>query len=157
MTLWAAYQHFEEKTKGSIEPGKVVDFVLLSENPIHINLSGSTTSRCWKRSNAAAASIAATRRQPDKASGSTPPVPHHRNASPSLLQWVPASLDRNCTSIELSLPLEFFCNLAEPSSRQVCLHWVEHQDPADGSKNARRMHWLLPAVDLEHSHQVSHG
>ena len=37
ITLWAAYQHFEEKTKGSIEPGKVADFVVLSENPIRID------------------------------------------------------------------------------------------------------------------------
>ncbi|EDY38568.1 amidohydrolase 3 [Cyanobium sp. PCC 7001] len=37
MTLWAAYQHFEDKTKGSIEPGKVADFVVLSENPIRID------------------------------------------------------------------------------------------------------------------------
>jgi len=37
ITLWAAYQHFEEKTKGSIEPGKVADFVVLSANPVRID------------------------------------------------------------------------------------------------------------------------
>ena len=37
MTLWPAYQHFEEDRKGSLEPGKLADLVILSEDPTAID------------------------------------------------------------------------------------------------------------------------
>ncbi len=36
MTIWPAWQHFEEDSKGTIEPGKHADFVILSQDPTAI-------------------------------------------------------------------------------------------------------------------------
>lgn len=36
MTLWSAWQHFEENRKGSIEVGKLADLIVLSDNPLTI-------------------------------------------------------------------------------------------------------------------------
>jgi hypothetical protein len=38
MTLWPAWQHHEESSKGSLEPGKLADFVVLSADPTAVPL-----------------------------------------------------------------------------------------------------------------------
>ncbi|MBY0226013.1 MAG: amidohydrolase [Hyphomicrobium sp.] len=54
MTIWPAYQHFEDKTKGSIETGKLADFVILSADPTTVepdNLEQLTVAETVKKGN----------------------------------------------------------------------------------------------------------
>jgi predicted amidohydrolase YtcJ len=37
MTIWPAWQHFEEDSKGSIEPGKLADLVILDKDPTAVD------------------------------------------------------------------------------------------------------------------------
>jgi len=37
ITIWGAWQHFEENTKGTLKPGKLADLVILDKNPLKVD------------------------------------------------------------------------------------------------------------------------
>ena len=37
MTLWAAEQYGDQASKGSLEPGKLADLVILDKNPLKVD------------------------------------------------------------------------------------------------------------------------
>ena len=45
MTIWPAYQHFDEDRKGTLEVGKLADLVILDKNPLTLDSSEIETIR----------------------------------------------------------------------------------------------------------------
>lgn len=60
ITIWSAYQHCEEDRKGSLKTGKLADLVIVSDNPLTIDLRNSIRSRFRKPSRRARLSGAAS-------------------------------------------------------------------------------------------------
>jgi predicted amidohydrolase YtcJ len=38
MTIWAAHSNFEENERGSLEPGKLADFIVLDQNIMEVEV-----------------------------------------------------------------------------------------------------------------------
>ncbi len=57
LTLWPAWQHYEEKNRGSIEVGKLADFVVLDKNPHKVPILSLADLKVMRRSRKAKRSI----------------------------------------------------------------------------------------------------
>ena len=48
MTIWAAYLNFEEKEKGSIEKGKLADFIVIDQDIMKIEINKTPKTKVLK-------------------------------------------------------------------------------------------------------------